>query len=398
MTVARESAERTAEFDPRVWRERGAPLVAATGDGVLSGHTVAVKDLYAVAGYPLGGGVQEFLGAPSDAHAAVVARLLAAGADITGIAQTDEFAYSITGGNGRYGMPINPAATQRIPGGSSSGSAVAVTRGEVTIGLGTDTAGSIRVPAAYQGLWGMRTSHGSISTAGLLPLAESFDTVGWMTRDLDTLRLVAEYLLPEQNSGPYELIVDPDLCAVADAEVAEVGLKAARQLGAVDYHLNADLESWFTAFRTVQAFEAWRNHGAWISAHPGSLESEVAQRFHIASRVTAEEAFGASSVLRDAAAVLRDALRGRFLVLPTVATLPPLRVASAGALESGRMRTLHLTCLASIVGGPAVSFPLARIRGIPSSLCLVGAPGMDLNAVSILDEKIRDTRHFGFPA
>ncbi|WP_433594075.1 amidase family protein [Nocardia sp. CA-145437] len=398
MTAARESAEQTAEFDPRVWRERGAPLVAATGDGVLSGHTVAVKDLYAVAGYPLGGGVPEFLGAPMDAHAPVVASLLAAGADIAGIAQTDEFAYSITGGNGRYGMPINPAAPQRIPGGSSSGSAVAVARGEATIGLGTDTAGSIRVPAAYQGLWGMRTTHGSISTAGLLPLAESFDTMGWMTRDLDTLRAVAECLLPEQNSGPYELIVDPDLCAVADAEVSEAGLKAARQLGAVDYRLNADLESWFTAFRTVQAFEAWRNHGTWISAHPGSLESEVAQRFHIASTVTAEDACSARSVLRDAAGVLRDALRGRFLVLPTVATLPPLRVASAGALESGRARTLHLTCLASIVGGPAVSFPLARIRGIPSGLCLVGAPGTDLNVISILGEKIRDTGHFGFPA
>ncbi|MGW4532907.1 amidase family protein [Nocardia sp. NPDC004340] len=390
MTTAHELPEETAEFDPRVWRERGAPLVAATGDGVLSGHTVAVKDLYAVAGYPLGGGVPEFLGVPSDTHAAVVAALLAAGADITGIAQTDEFAYSITGGNGRYGMPINPAAPQRIPGGSSSGSAVAVARGEVTIGLGTDTAGSIRVPAAYQGLWGMRTSRGSISTAGLLPLAESFDSVGWMTRDLDTLRSVADCLLREQNSGPYELIVDPDLCAVADDEVAEACMKAARQLGAVDHRLNADLESWFTAFRTVQAFEAWRNHGAWISAHPGSLESEVAHRFRIASMVTADEAFTARSVLRDAAGVLGDALRGRFLVLPTVATLPPLRLASAGALESGRARTLHLTCLASIVGGPAVSFPSGRIRGIPSSLCLVGAPGMDSSLVSTVGEKVRD--------
>ncbi|MGW4355425.1 amidase family protein [Nocardia sp. NPDC004582] len=397
MTAAHELPDQMPEFDPRVWRERGAPLVAAAGDGVLSGHTVAVKDLYAVAGYPLGGGVPEFLGARSDAHAAVVARLLASGADVAGIAHTDEFAYSITGGNGRYGMPVNPVVPQRIPGGSSSGSAVAVARGEVTIGLGTDTAGSIRVPAAYQGLWGMRTSRGSISTAGLLPLAESFDTVGWMTRDLDTLRLVAECLLPEQNSVPYELIVDPDLCAVADDEVAEAGLKAARKLGAVDYRLNADLESWFTAFRTVQGFEAWRNHGAWITAHPGALEAEVAQRFRIASMVTAEEAVAARSVLRDAAGFLQDVLRGRFLVLPTVATLPPLRVASAGALESGRARTLHLTCLASIVGGPAISFPLARIRGIPSGLCLVGAPGMDWSLISVLSEKVRDTGQFGFP-
>ncbi|GAB3206546.1 amidase [Nocardia tengchongensis] len=395
MTAARAIPD--PETDTRVWRERGMPLVPATGDGPLSGHTVAVKDLYAVAGYPLGGGVPEFLGELEHAHAAVVSQLLASGADVAGIAHTDEFAYSITGGNGRYGMPINPAAPQRIPGGSSSGSAVAVARGEATIGLGTDTAGSIRVPAAYQGLWGIRTSHGCISTAGMLPLAESFDTVGWITRDLETLQAVAECLLPEQDAAPAELVVDRSLCAVADDEVAAASLDAAARLGAVDHDMNADLDGWFSAFRVVQAFEAWRNHGEWIMRHPAALESEVAQRFEVASAVTTEQANDARGVLREAADALRAALSGRILVLPTTATLAPPRTALAGALESGRARTLHLTCLASIVGGPAVSFPLPGVRGIPSGLCLVGAAGMDRSLLSTIAEKGCDTGHFGFP-
>ncbi|WP_086007985.1 amidase family protein [Nocardia concava] len=386
-----------SEFDSTVWRERGTPLVPATGAGALSGHTVAVKDLYAVAGFPLGGGVADFLGEPSTAHADVVARLLAAGADITGIAQTDEFAYSITGGNGRYGMPVNPVAPQRIPGGSSSGSAVAVARGEVSIGLGTDTAGSIRVPAAYQGLWGIRTTHGCLSRAGVLPLAQSFDAVGWMTRDLETLKAVADCLLPEQVSTPARLIVDPALCELADDDLAAASLGAAKRMGAAEAIVDAEPETWFAAFRTVQGFEAWSNHGEWIRAHPDALEPEVAQRFQAASMITEEQALAAREVLRTAADLLRAALRDRILVLPTTATPPPPRMALLGTLESGRTRTLYLTCLASIAGAPAVNIPLPSVEGIPSGLCLIGAPGMDRAILDTISEIDSDTGQFGFP-
>ncbi|GAB0107052.1 amidase [Nocardia sp. JMUB6875] len=393
----RGSREVEREFDSTVWRERGTPLVRAAGMGALSGHTVAVKDLYAVAGFPLGGGVADFLGEPSTAHAEVVAQLLAAGADVTGIAQTDEFAYSITGGNGRYGMPVNPAAPQRIPGGSSSGSAVAVARGEVSIGLGTDTAGSIRVPAAYQGLWGIRTTHGCLSTAGVLPLAQSFDAVGWMTRDLDTLKAVADCLLPEQGSTPAQLVVDPSLCELADDVLSAASLDAAKRMGAVETSMDADPEGWFNAFRTVQGFEAWSNHGEWIREHPGALEPEVAQRFQVASTITAEQAGAAREVVRTAADHLRAALRDRILVLPTTATLPPARLALLETLEYGRTRTLYLTCLASIAGAPAVNIPLLSIDGIPSGLCLIGAPGMDRTIIDTISEIGLDTGQFGFP-
>ncbi|MEV0060514.1 amidase family protein [Nocardia sp. NPDC050718] len=217
--------------DTKVWREVGAPLVPATATGPLTGHSVAVKDLFAVAGYPLGAGVAAYLAerAPESRHATIVAALLAAGADLTGIATTDEFAYSITGGNGRTGMPVNPAAPQRVPGGSSSGPAVAVARGEASIGLGTDTAGSIRVPGAYQGLWGIRTTHGSLDTTGLLPLAPSFDTIGWLARDAATLAAVAAAVYAARQAPADPGRAAPDDPPVSGAWVAatDFGTRAA---------------------------------------------------------------------------------------------------------------------------------------------------------------------------
>ena len=191
-------AAATAPFDRSVWRVVGAPLVAALGPGPLDGCGVAVKDLFAVAGYPVGAGVPAYLAgqAPRPASASSVTALQRAGAHLVGIAQTDEFAYSIAGRNAHYGATPNPAAPGRLGGGSSSGPAAAVALGQAEIGLGTDTAGSIRVPASYHGLVGFRPTHGAVEAEGVLPLAPSFDTVGWLTRDVATSRAVATVLLP----------------------------------------------------------------------------------------------------------------------------------------------------------------------------------------------------------
>ncbi|MFC9894763.1 amidase family protein [Nocardia sp. NPDC127579] len=369
-------------MDETVWRALGAPLVAGSGGGVLRGHTVAVKDLYAVAGFAVEAGVPGYAGAPETEHAAAVAALLAAGADLTGIARTDEFAYSITGGNGATGMPVNPAAPDRIPGGSTSGPAVAVASGQVSVGLGTDTAGSIRVPAAYQGLWGIRTTHGRIDTRGLLALAQSFDSVGWLTRDPETLAAVGDVLLPEDvTSGPARVSIAPGLCALADPDQAAPALAAAAALDAERLDLDADLDSWFAAFRTVQAHEAWGNHGPWITAHPDALSAEVAQRFAYAATVTTAAATIARALLATAATTLRSALRGRILLLPTVARAPSHRRAAPAVLEADRAHTLRLTCLAALAGLPAVTLPAHRAGHPPAGLCLLGAPGTDRSLI-----------------
>lgn len=171
--------------------------IDATGRGVLDGLTFGVKDLIDVAGVTTGGGNPDWLAShdPAPLHATVVARLLAAGASVDGKTITDELAYSLEGENAHYGTPLNPRWPHALPGGSSSGSASAVAAGAVDFALGTDTGGSVRVPAAFCGIWGIRPTHGVVSTDGVIDFAPGFDTVGWFARSAEVLERVGTVLL-----------------------------------------------------------------------------------------------------------------------------------------------------------------------------------------------------------
>jgi amidase len=388
-------------FDTSVWRVVGAPLAPALGHGPLDGFGVAVKDLFAVAGQPVGGGVPAFLTGqpPRQQSAWAVTALQQAGAHLTGIAQTDEFAYSIAGRNSHYGAPPNPAAPGRLGGGSSSGPAAAVALGQARVGLGTDTAGSIRIPASYQGLVGFRPTHGAVSSEGVLPLAPSFDTVGWLTRDVADSLAVAQVLLPPAADAasaapaapaalaaqPNRLIRIPAVEQLADSDVRALAARRTEQAqeagllpaAADEVSLPPQvIEEWFAAFRIVQAHEAWQSHGAWIAAHPGALGADIAERFAAAAAVTAEEAADAQAVAVKARAELARWLDDAVLVLPTAPGPAPLRSADPQEIDLVRGRTLRMSCLAPLAGAPAVSLPLAG-HSAPVGLCLVGSPGSD---------------------
>lgn len=384
-----------------IWRAggyRSAPLIPASGTGPLSGQNVAVKDLYALAGHRIGAGNPTWLAeaAEQTTTAAAVRLLLEAGAAISGIAQTDEFALSLAGTNQHYGTPPNPAAPDRISGGSSSGSAAAVALGQVSIGLGTDTGGSIRVPASYQGLWGMRSTHGAISREGLLPLAQSFDTVGWMTRDADTLGLVAEVLLPATEEAaqdvalPTELTVIPRFFDQVQPEVADAvraavdGVTTAPQdtlhlkrLEGVSPEMHA---AWFEAFRVIQMREAWANHGEWISTHWEAMADDVGARFRTASQFSADQEQQARALAAGARRIIREWVGDSVLALPSAAGPAPLRSEAAlggDVIEEHRRGTMMLTCLAGLAGLPAVNVPLRTAAGLPTGVCLLGAAGSD---------------------
>lgn len=174
--------------------------------GPLAGVTLAVKDLFDVAGLPTGAGSPEWLAThpvPNES-AAAVSRLLDAGAHIVGKTHTDELAWSLNGENAHYGTPQNPNAPGRIPGGSSSGSAAAVAGSLVQIALGSDTGGSVRLPASYCGIYGIRPTHGRIDLRGVVPLAPSYDTVGWFARDPMLLSTVGKVLLNASSAGPLQ--------------------------------------------------------------------------------------------------------------------------------------------------------------------------------------------------
>lgn len=372
-------------LDPRIWRVVGDPLVRPFGEGPLSGQSVAVKDLFAVAGQPVGAGNPAWLaGAPVETgHAWAVEQLLGAGAAVRGIARTDEFAYSLAGTNAHYGTPPNPRAPRRISGGSSSGSAAAVSLGHASIGLGTDTGGSIRVPAAYQGLFGIRPTHGAVPVAGLMPLAPSFDTVGWLTRDPAVLRTVGRQLLPDRAQRPLrDVVTVPALLSLADPEVEAAVSRFAAGLGAgsEDWDLS-ELTDWRAAFSTLQAFEAWQSNGWWLEHRWDSLGPDVRARFENAARTTVQDAARARERVAAARRTITALVGDRVLVLPSAPTAAP----EAGSdLQVVRDATLALTCVAGIGGLPAVSVPLTLESGLPGGACLVAGPTRDLDLLDLV--------------
>lgn len=393
-------------LDRRIWRVVGDPLVPSTrpagaGPGPLAGERVAVKDVLAVQGQRVGGGSPSLLAGsrPEPRHAAAVQALLDAGAEVTGIAATDELAYSLAGTSTHYGTPPNPRAPHRISGGSTSGPATAVSLGHASIGLGTDTGGSIRVPAAYQGLWGLRPTHGAVSREGVLPLAPSFDAVGLLTRTPSLLARAAATLLPDHG----QVLTDPVLRTVPgleqqlDAEIAralEATLRRWSEMTPVEPVAplgTEELERWAEAFSVLQAREAWAAHGPWVRAHREALAPDVGARLDRAAALTAADEDSARVERARAVEAIHARLADGVLVVPATSSVAPLlHEAAAGGpvLEAQRARTLRLTCLAGLAGLPAVAVPLsADPQGVgerlPTALTLVGPPGSDLDLIRL---------------
>lgn len=375
------------------------PWLPAPADPWSGGRPrLAVKDVVDVAGWPTGGGHPLLLAQahPAERDATAVARLRAAlGAAVVGKTHTDELAYSLGGTNAHYGAPANPAAPDRLTGGSSSGTASAVASGRADLGLGTDTAGSIRVPASFCGLFGFRPSHARAPRTGILPLAPSFDVPGLLTRDATLLAAAGRALLdpptsPQPPTATTALLTPADLWSLvpgptADALAAPLAALAALLSTGPDAaplvpgsNAAAHWAAAREAFSTVQGAEAWAVHGPWVTRHRPAFGPGVTARLATAARLTAAQEASARVELADRLAPLRVALaHGAVLALPAAPGPAPRRGAGFPADPGRRAATLALTCLASGLGAPAVALPLASAEGAPLGLCLVAAPGRD---------------------
>jgi amidase len=364
-----------------------AAAVAGARTGPLAGLTLAVKDLYDVKGYPTGVGSPHLLALSGVKRttAPVVTQLLKAGARFVGKTICDELCFSMTGQNVHFGTPLNPAAPDRVPGGSSSGSASAVAGRLADIGLGSDTGGSVRAPASYCGLFGIRPTHGALSLAGAWPLAPSFDTAGWFARDAATFGKVADVLfgpLAKATPRPRWLIA-ADALALAEPATeralrAAIG-RAAQRLGEMaEVEIVGDAEANFQAFRTIQAWEGWQSDGALITRYAMPLGPPVRDRF----------AFGATlkkAGLKPHAAHLKavrarlDKLLGKdgVVLLPTVPGPAPRLSDDEAALNDYRLRAQKLLCLSGLSGLPQVTIPATLVDGAPVGLSLLGPRSSD---------------------
>ena len=373
------------------------PAAEAAAAGPLRGFRFAVKDLFDVAGRHTGCGNPAWRSTHgvAAANAEMVRILLHAGARLVGTTRTDELAYSLDGSNVHEGAPINPAAPERLTGGSSSGAASATASGSVEFAIGTDTAGSVRVPAAWCGLVGMRPTHGRLPVAGLTALAPSFDTVGWFAPSAAMLRAVGAVFFPDDiAAAPAALIRDPALDRyVGEPVAAAMGTMmercAASGLPVAAASLGIDLGAAAQCLRVLQAAEAWRTHGRWIESVRPNFGPGVAERFEFARAVTAEEVRRAGAE-RAAVQARLDAVLppGRILCLPTVPGPAPRRDASPYQLQSQRAQLLPLTALASLTGRPQITLPLPANGAAPTGFSLLGWRNGDaalLEAVRLLN-------------
>lgn len=367
------------------------PLPA--GDGPLAGLTMAVKDSFDLAGFVSGNGNPEWAAThpPAEADAPLVARLRALGLAVVGKTHMDELAYSLMGVNARYGTPPNPAAPDRVPGGSSSGSASACAARLCDIGLGSDTGGSVRLPAAFCGLVGWRPTHGSLPVDGLAPLAPSFDVPGFFTRDLATMRRLAATLFPSaSDASPPALWAPSDVWATVTPATRAALAPALGSLCAA--HGTADdapfaeepLETWLQVFRTHQAFEIWRALGSWVTAHDPAFGPGVRERFAWAATVS-EAQHRAAAEARDSFRTRIDAALGAtgVLVYPTGPGPAPLLDADAEALDLYRNAALTLLAIAGLAGLPQLTVPVATMDGAPVGLSIVGPRGSDRRLLAL---------------
>ena len=366
-------------------------VVEPTGSGPLDGLEFAAKDVFDVAGQRTSFGHPAWLEThePARTTAPAVERLLAAGARLVGKTVTDELTYGLSGENPHYGTPTNPRCPDRLPGGSSSGSASAVAGGACDFALGTDCAGSVRIPASYCGLYGLRTTHGAVPVDGVCALAPSFDTVGWLARDAAVLERTGTVLLPagaepDGDALPACVLVARDAFALAEPAVAHALAGPVRLVGDLAGSVREitvspeGLGRWMQAFRVIQASEIWQGLGPWVEAVRPQLGDGVSERLAWAASVTAEDAERERRFRATVSARLDELLDGAILCLPTAPSMAPKRAAPIAEVEQDvRARALSLLCIAGLGGLPQLTMPLAEADGCPVGLSLVGPRGSD---------------------
>ncbi|MBA3859289.1 MAG: amidase [Cyanobacteria bacterium PR.3.49] len=358
-------------------------------DGCLAGLKFVAKDLFDVKDEVTGLGNLDWARThrPAEKNADAVDMLLAEGATLIGKACTDEFAFSVDGINIHFGAPDNPQYPDRIPGGSSSGSGSAVAAGLVDFALGTDTGGSIRVPASYCGIYGFRPSHGRISANGVAPLAQQLDAVGWMARNPELLETVGSVLLNENRSSilPKKLLIARDTFELVAPEL-QLSIKTAVEKIASNFSYVQEVhlepygwEGHAQLYRIFQGWECWKNYGDWITETNPFICPSIMERFEYTRNVTPEDYKNATEFRNRIIQGFSDLLSGdAVLCLPTTTNIPPLVDATDEELLRNRARNMNLTSVAPLARVPEVCIPIKLTETTTTGLSFMSSHGNDM--------------------
>lgn len=372
--------------------------LAGASVGSLVGLTFAAKDIFDVAGHVTGCGNPHWKAThgPADATAWVVQTLVDAGATMTGKTITDELTRGIFGENMHYGTPRNPRAAGRVPGGSSSGSASAVAGKLVDFALGSDTGGSVRVPASFCGLYGLRPTHGRIPLEGMLLQAPTFDTIGWFSRDAETFARVGAVVLPPgpEVARPTRFVIAEDAFELAEYETRAAvqaaidSVAAAFNSRTTERLSSTSLEEWSGHQQILQSREAWESIRDWLDAVNPTMSFEVSDRYVTARSVTdqqvADAQIGRDSIVARMNEIFADG--ETVICLPTtVGPAPPLGQAVSDR-HTLRLRNSSLTSIAGNTGRPQLTLPLVEVEGLPIGISLLGDYGSDEQLIALARE------------
>jgi len=383
-----------------------AAALKGAASGPLAGLSAVVKDMYDIAGERTGCGSPEWLAThpPATRNCPPVQKILDAGATIIGKTVCDEYFYSVSGANAHYGTPVNIRAPGRLPGGSSAGSAAACGAGLCDFALGSDTGGSVRVPASFNGIYGLRPTHERIEHSGVADMAPSFDVPGWFAATPGVFRKVGAVLLDNRRVAAQidRVVVLEDAFAQAEEPVADL-LRTLLEFMSDDLPEMAHgriapdgFDPWREAFRIVQAYETWQTFGAFVTKHRPNIGPGVKERMQFASTVTSAQADASREVVNKARDHIRQiVVPGTVLALPTAPSIAPKIEISGAELEEFRTRVMRLTCTSGISGLPQMNIPGGTINGCPIGLSFIGWAGGD---EALLDLACKLSRHCGMAA
>jgi amidase len=347
------------------------------------GVRLAVKDLIDMAGQPTTAGCRAVAqrAEPAPTDAACLAGARAAGARIVGRTNLHELALGVTGVNPWFGTPVNPLDPALVPGGSSSGSAVAVATGEADVAYGSDTGGSIRIPAACCGIAGLKTTWGRVPLDGVWPLSPSFDTVGPMARDVAGLQVGMELLEPGFAPAPAigSGITVGRLRPPADPRI-DAAVDAALGRAECAWH-DVDVPAWDEATYAaglLLVVEAWETNRDLMALDPEGIGADVRERLEMGAAcdaATVERAWAGQR--RWQAALTELFTQVEFLVTPTLTIFPP-------ALDQGsELLIARCTIPVNLAGVPALSLPVPTAGPLPASLQLIGPAGSEERLLAV---------------